>query len=75
VRLRKETTLTVKAIAARVHLGTPRSASVLLYEWAASCAPAEPAQGELPICKQPNRVWVGPFLWNADPWGPWMVAE
>jgi hypothetical protein len=30
LRLRKETTLTVKEIAARLHLGTPGSASVCL---------------------------------------------
>jgi REP element-mobilizing transposase RayT len=33
VRLRKETTLTIKAIASRVHLGSSRSAYVRLYEW------------------------------------------
>ena len=33
VRLRKETTLTIKAIASRVHLGSPRSAYVRLHEW------------------------------------------
>ena len=32
-RLRRETTLTIKAIASRVHLGSSRSAYVRLYEW------------------------------------------
>src|SRR5713226_9108345 len=32
-RLRKETTLSVKAIAARVHLGTAKSANARLHEW------------------------------------------
>jgi hypothetical protein len=32
-RLRKETTLTIKAIASRVHLGSARSAQVRLHEW------------------------------------------
>ncbi|SPE54350.1 hypothetical protein SBV1_1850005 [Verrucomicrobia bacterium] len=32
-RLRKETTLTVKAIAVRLHLGTSKSANVRLSQW------------------------------------------
>jgi len=32
-RLRKETTLTVKAIAARLHLGTSKSANARLHKW------------------------------------------
>jgi hypothetical protein len=32
-RLRRETTLTIKAIASRGHLGSSRSAQVRLYEW------------------------------------------
>ena len=32
-RLRKETTLTIKSIAARLNLGTPRNATVRLQEW------------------------------------------
>ena len=32
-RLRKETTLTVKRIAERLHLGTPKSANALLHRW------------------------------------------
>ena len=34
-RLRRETTLTIKAIAARVHLGTSKGANVLLHQWLA----------------------------------------
>jgi putative transposase len=34
-RLRKETTLTIKSIAAKVHLGTPKSANVRLHAWMA----------------------------------------
>lgn len=32
-RLRRETTLTIKAIAARVHLGTSKSANSRLHGW------------------------------------------
>ena len=32
-RLRQETTLTIKNIAARLNLGTPRNATVRLQEW------------------------------------------
>ena len=32
-RLRKETTLTIKSIAARLNMGTPRNATVRLQEW------------------------------------------
>lgn len=32
-RLRQETTLSIKAIARRIHLGTSRSANVRLHEW------------------------------------------
>lgn len=32
-RLKKETTLTLKAIAARVNLGSSKSANARLYEW------------------------------------------
>jgi hypothetical protein len=39
-RLRKETTLSVKAIAARVHLGTAKSANVRLHEWRQKGKPA-----------------------------------
>ena len=32
-RLRQETTLSIKAIARRLHLGTSKSANVRLHEW------------------------------------------
>ncbi len=32
-RLRRETTLSIKTIAARMHLGTSRSANVRLHQW------------------------------------------
>jgi hypothetical protein len=32
-RLRRETTLTLRATAARVHLGSSKSANARLYEW------------------------------------------
>jgi hypothetical protein len=32
-RLRRETTLTLRAIAARVHLGTSKSANARLHQW------------------------------------------
>ena len=47
-RLRRETTLTVKSIAARLNLGTPRNATTSLQEWASKHAAArgeEPAMG------------------------------
>jgi putative transposase len=40
-RIRKETTMTVKDIAALLHLGTPRNASVRLLEWAKDHAAQE----------------------------------
>jgi len=41
--LRKETTLTIKAIAARLHLGTSKSANARLHGWMRipAVAPAE----------------------------------
>ena len=39
-RLRKETTLSIKAIAARVHLGTSKSANARLHEWMKRAATA-----------------------------------
>ena len=49
VRLRKETTLSVKEIAARLHLGTPASASVCLLAALNKAQPGTPAQGRLEI--------------------------
>ncbi len=49
-RLRKETILTVKAIAARLNLGTPRNATVRLQEWNREERATEPAaQAQLGI--------------------------
>ncbi len=42
-RLRKETTLSVKAIAARVHLGTAKSANARLHERRRKRKPADGA--------------------------------
>jgi len=39
-RLRKETTLSLKAIAARVHLGTSKSANARLHTWMRKCVPS-----------------------------------
>ena len=47
-RLRKETTLSVKAIAARVHLGTSKSANTRLHEWSRGRKTANSA-GNLPL--------------------------
>jgi len=49
VRLRKETTLSVKQIAARLHLGTPGSASVCLLAALRKTIAATPTQGYLKI--------------------------
>jgi hypothetical protein len=48
VRLRRETTLSIKAIARRLHLGTSKSANIRLHAamaHAASTNPAQPALG------------------------------
>ena len=44
-RLRRETTLTIKQIAGRLHLGTARSASVRLHTAMSHSTPTQPAQG------------------------------
>jgi len=49
LRLRKETTLSVKEIAGRVHLGTPASASVCLPAAKRETPAAVPAQASLAI--------------------------
>jgi len=49
VRLRRETTLSVKDIAARVHLGTPASASVRLLAAMSKAPPGTLTQAALPI--------------------------
>ena len=44
-RLRTETTLTIKAIATRAHLGTSKSANARLHSWMREVAPSQsPAQ-------------------------------
>ncbi|MCX6923370.1 MAG: hypothetical protein NT154_09205 [Verrucomicrobia bacterium] len=48
-RLRRETTLSVKHIATRVHLGTPESASARLLTATREKASADPAQRTLGI--------------------------
>jgi REP element-mobilizing transposase RayT len=42
-RLRTETTLSIKAIACRVHLGTSKSANIRLHEWMKESAASAPA--------------------------------
>ena len=49
VRLRKETTLSVKEIAARLHLGTPGGASVCLLAAMRTTTPGSPTQAHLAI--------------------------
>jgi putative transposase len=57
LRLRKETTLTVKEIAARLHLGTPGSASVcLLTAMNQTRTGGAFTQGRLGICKDTCEV-------------------
>jgi len=48
-RLRKETTLSLKAIAARVHLGTSKSANARLHNWMRKSVPSGSAQVQLGI--------------------------
>ena len=46
-RLRNETTLSLKEVAARVHLGTSKSANAQLHDWMRQ--PADSAQGQFQI--------------------------
>lgn len=48
-RLRRETTLSLKAIAARVHLGTSKSANATLHRHLRQSAGSNPAQAQLGI--------------------------
>jgi len=59
-RLRRETTLTIKAVAMRLHLGSPESANARLREWRA----AQPAAGKAPLPARPRaeRAQVGAML-------------
>jgi hypothetical protein len=44
-RLRTETTLTIKAIARLLYLGTSKSANIRLHEWLAKSAASAPTPG------------------------------
>ncbi len=55
-RLRTETTLSIKAIASRVHLGTSKSANVRLHEWMKASAASAPTQGRSTIRKETHHV-------------------
>ncbi len=46
-RLRKETTLSIKSIAARVHLGTSKSANARLHTWMRQSAPTDSGHAQL----------------------------
>jgi hypothetical protein len=46
-RLRTETTLSIKEVAARVHPGTSKSANARLRQWMAQATPLDPAQFQL----------------------------
>ncbi len=48
-RLRRETTLSLKAIANRVHLGTSKGANTNLHRWMHGAPPQDSAQGQLGI--------------------------
>jgi hypothetical protein len=46
-RLRQETTLTIKGLAARVHLGTSKSANARLHQFMTPLPPSDSCQGQL----------------------------
>ena len=46
-RLRKETTLSIKGIAAWVYLGTSKSANARLHQWMGPAAAPAPRQAQL----------------------------
>jgi hypothetical protein len=48
-RLRRETTLSTKAIAARVHLGSAKTANRSLHRYMHGCGVVSPGQGQLGI--------------------------
>jgi hypothetical protein len=48
-RVRRETTLPIKAIAQRIHLGTSKSANIRSHTAMRASAPADAAQGGLGI--------------------------
>ena len=47
-RLRRETTLTVKAVAVRLHLGTSKSANTRLHRW---------MRGKTPVQRKEEHSW------------------
>jgi len=49
VRLRTETTLSIKGIAQLIHLGTSKSANARLRQWVRQAAPPNPTQGQLGV--------------------------
>ena len=58
--LRRETTLPVKTIAARVHLGTSKSANARLHQWMRT-ANIEPQEASIPT-KTNHAMGLTPFL-------------
>jgi hypothetical protein len=48
-RLRRETTLSIKTVARRLHLSTSKSADIRLHAAMRASAPADPAQGRLGV--------------------------
>jgi hypothetical protein len=59
-RLKKETTLSLKPISARVSLGTSKSANATLHRWMQSNPPVASAKEPYMIDKRTN-LWVGTF--------------
>ena len=45
-RLREETTLSIEALGARVHLGTSESANARLHKWMGEAAPSGSTQAQ-----------------------------
>jgi hypothetical protein len=74
-RVRTETTLSLKAIAARVHLGTSKGANANLHKWMRASASATPAHPSIPNEKRTgcplravrrNENWTCKSLWPAE---------
>ena len=57
-RLRRETTLSIKTIAARMHLGSSRSAHVRLHEWMRKKPALRPLQTGIGTTRKMNNVLV-----------------
>jgi hypothetical protein len=47
-RLRQQTTLSIKSIAARLHLGTSKSANARLHQWMEKTKRSHPPRGAIP---------------------------